>query len=410
MLAGVAIAVVRPDLSLQADGPTGRPSPSSSPNTPPVSKRLDGIKWAPRGDLVDDRAFVSAALGRIRDERPDARRLFFAGRLPDGSRLVLAGTDINTGVVASQVHALLVPAGLAVEVAEVSEAAALTSPAQVLAWAARAANDRVYAVALSRPGPVRFQISARVRFSDAGAPRRLWTPIYAEDGVLVADLGRETDPIMTVRADGPGVFKLRLVLPIGPRRATGAIVPVDGVDADGFGEPAAGYEGPTAIQVSRALRAQAGSVIDLSTATRRLLWSGAPWRQTRLALVLLTRPDGQRFQALVAHRDSREFPAGMRALPRGAPAELPWLLEPFSSQDPTLLLCPSGPGSLIYQRAGRDPLTIPIKADGVAALVAPGPSAPSAGGAEVRLFDEEGDFVMRTTLPMPGFDDPLDLN
>jgi hypothetical protein len=94
----------------------------------------------------------------------------------------------------------------------------------------------------------------------------------------------------------------------------------------------------------------------------------------------------------------------------GGDSRLPWLLEPFSPQDPTLLLCPTGPGSLLYERDGQADLRIPVKDDGVAALVAPGPTAPSAGGARVTLRDPSGRLLLSTVLPEPGFDDPLALD
>jgi hypothetical protein len=52
---------------------------------------------------------------------------------------------------------------------------------------------------------------------------------------------------------------------------------------------------------------------------------------------------------------------------------------------------------------------LPVR-DGVAALVPPGPSPPSASGAQVTLRDQAGRLVLRTTLPEPGFDDPLGLD
>lgn len=399
----VAVAVVRPDLALHADPPTSGPSPAVDSW---ASNSLDGVDWEPRGDLVSDVEFVAAATERVAALRPDATRLFFAGRLPDGSRLVLAGTDVNRGIVATRVHALLVPQGSSVAAATVTEATALTDPQQVLAWAARGRDDRVTAVALTRPGPVQLEVSGRVEFGPDGTPRRVWTPAYARTGVVVADLGRDADPIVAVRAVGPGVFSLPLVVRVArevPAEPVRPVLPVAGVGDEG-------YRGPDAVLVSRALRAGAGSVADLDSARLEVLWSGAPHRGRRLALVLVTRPDGQRLQALVGQQGEYGFPAGVRALPDGASQRLPWLLEPSSAEDPTLLLCPTGPGSLVYFRDGQQDAVLPVNADGVAALVEPGPSPPSASGAEVTLRDVGGAVVLRTTLPEPGFDDPLALD
>ena len=404
LVAAGVLALVRPDVSLVGERmvapPTAVPSATSNPN---VTPRLDGVQWAPRGDLVGDTRFVTAALQRIRLQRMDATRVYFAGRLPDGSRLMLAGTDVNRGMVATSVHALHVPRDLPVGAAVVTEASVLTDPQQVLAWATRNSRDEVQLLAISRPGPVRFEVSGKIEFAADGTPRRSWTELHAEDGVAVVGLGRDADPIVTVRAAGPGVFTLPLVVRVTPRAPVAPVLKVSGVALPG-------YRGPTALSMSRALRAGAGALVDLASARREVIWSGAPWKQRRLALVLVTRPDGQRFQALVGEQDGVGFPAGVRALPRGASARLPWLLEPFSPQDPTLLLCPTGPGTLVLRRDGRAPRTLPVRADGVAALVAPGPSPPSASGARVTLLDPDGEPILITTLPEPGFDNPLALD
>ena len=368
-----------------------------------MSNSLAGISWEPRGDLVDDNQFTVEAMVRITHERSEAGRLYFAGRLPDGSRLVLAGTDVNRGMVASRVHALLVPPGAEVAAGTVTEAAALTDPQQVLAWANRGRDGRVVVVAMTRPGPVSLEASARVAFAPDGSPERRWTAASAPDGVAVVDLGRKADPIVAVRAVAPGVFSLPLIVRVTGQEASGPLLRVAGV-----AEP--DYRGPEVDNVRRALQGGAGSVADLASADLEVIWSGSPNGTVRLALVLVTRIDGQRFQALVGQQGDYEFPAGVRALPDGANDLLPWLLEPFSPEDPTLLLCPTGPGSLVYRRQGQPARVLPITPEGVAALVEPGASPPSASGAEVTLRDLDGAVVLRTTLPDPGFDDPLDLS
>ena len=205
-----------------------------------------------------------------------------------------------------------------------------------------------------------------------------------------------------LRAVAPGVFSLPLIVRVTRQEATRPVLRVAGVAERG-------YRGPDADNVSRALRAGAGSVADLASAELEVIWSGSPNGTVRLALVLVTRTDGQRFQALVGQQGDYEFPAGVRALPDGASEQLPWLLQPFSPEDPTLLLCPTGPGSLVYRRQGQPDRVLPITPEGVAALVEPGASPPSASGAKVTLLDLDGAVVVRTTLPDPGFDDPLDL-
>lgn len=404
VLAAVGVAVVRPDLSLLADRDRPTPEPPRPRESIGLDNSLAGVTWVARGDLVRAREFINAALRRMRAERPRISRVYFAGQLSDRSRLVLAGTDVNRGVVATSVHALHVPLGVPMEGVEVVEATALVDPQQVLAWAARGSDGRVRVVVLTRPGqPLLVEISPRVEFDPrSGAPSRSWQPMGDDDGAVVADLGADVDPVIGVRASGPGVFPLPMLVRVVPPVPDRPVIAVEGTD-----DPA--YGGPEEALMSRALREQAGAVADLRTATVKVLWSGAPWKQRRLALLLVTRSDGRRFQALVGQQGTSAFPAGLRALSEGAPDRLPWLLEPFSHQDPTLLLVPTGDGSLIYRRHGQPARTLQIGEDGVVGLVEPGPSPPSASGADVTVTDPAGRILLRTTLPEPGFDDPIAL-
>lgn len=404
VLAAVGLAVVRPDLSLLADRDRPTPEPPRLRESIGLDNSLAGVTWVARGDLVRAREFINAALRRMRAERPRISRVYFAGQLSDGSRLVLAGTDVNRGVVATSVHALHVPLGVPMEGVEVVEATALVDPQQVLAWAARGSDGRVRVVVLTRPGqPLLVEISPRVEFDPrSGAPSRSWQPMGDDDGAVVADLGTDVDPVIGVRASGPGVFPLPMLVRVVPPVPDRPVIAVEGTD-----DPA--YGGPEEALMSRALREQAGAVADLRSATVKVLWSGAPWKQRRLALLLVTRSDGRRFQALVGQQGPSTFPAGLRALSEGAPDRLPWLLEPFSHQDPTLLLVPTGDGTLIYRRHGQPVRTLQIGEDGVVGLVEPGPSPPSASGADVTVTDPAGRILLRTTLPEPGFDDPIAL-
>lgn len=397
--AAVIVSVVRPDLGglLAAKGPT--PSASRSGGPSPTDGPLIRVAWDIRGDLARDRGFVAAAVARIRSQRPDMARLFFAGRLPDGSRLVLAGTDVGRGVVATAVHSMLVDPGQDVGEAAVTELSPLTDPQQVLAWAGKGRDGHVYAVLLSRPGPVRFELSPKVRFRADGSPRRIWTPVYTEDGVAVTDLGQETDPVVTVRASGSGVFPVPALVAVSELALPGTVLVV-GVEAPD-------YAGPEAGLLMRELQRTAGPLADLAASDLRVLWSGALWTSRRLALVLVTRPDGVRLQALLGQDGDVAFPVGVRALPTGAPDVLPYLLEPFSPQDPTYLICPTGAGTVVYRRPGRPTKRLRVNTTGALALIAPGPGAPSVAGARVTLLDRDGRRILTTTLPRTGFDDPL---
>lgn len=390
----VAVVLVQPDLSLH-----GRPPASPVPTAVPSGAARDGtppsiVTWDARGDLAADRGFLQAAVTRVRQERPEVARVFFAGRLPHGGRLVLAGTDVYRGVVATAVHALVIAPHEAVQDASVTELVALTDPQQLLAWAGRGPDGHVATVVLSRPGPVRFDLSPSVQFADDGAPRRIWTSVYTEDGVVVSDLGTEVDPVVTVRAIGPGVSPVAEVVRVaaGSGETARRVLSIRGARAPSYG-------GPDPELLARGLRQAAGTLADLSVARLRVLWSGAPWRQRRLALVLVTRADGVRLQAVVGQQGSSEFPVGVRALPERAPDELPWLLEPFSPADPTFLLCPTGAGTLVYGRPGRADRRLTVPRSGAVALIEPAPVPPTTSGARVTLLDPRGHQLLTTVLP-----------
>lgn len=396
------------DRSLLDGARDGQRPPQASPGptypgmaSAPPSRR-DGIDWPARGDLVRDEAFVDSAMARVRDFRPDTSRLFFAGALPDGSRLVLAGADVRRGTVATAVHALWVRSGTQVQQARVTEGTAQTDPQQVLAWAGPVLHGEVVVVAMARPGPAHFEISGAVHFGRDGTPARTWREHSSADGVTVARVGAGADPVVAVRTVGLGAFPEAVLVRVATGRRPATVLAVDGTD-----DP--GYRGPDPEQVAPALHEGAGAVVDLDQARARVLWSGVPWRHRRLALVLVTRADGQRFQVLVGQDDDRAFAAGTRALPARADPRTPWLLEAFSSVDPTVLLCPTGPGTLVYRRPGGADRRVPINAEGVAPLVEPGPSPPSTAGAEVTLLDTSGRLLLSTVLPEVGFDDPLAL-
>ena len=395
---GLAVGDAGSSSLLGGDRP-GRSSPYARDDG---SNNLQGVDWPVRGDLADDRDFVDSALDRIRAERSRVSRVYFAGHLPDGSVLVLAGSDVRRGIVATAVHALHLPAGTVPDEATLTEAQPLVDAAQVLGWLGRGAGGRVVGVVLTRPGPVRFEVSPRVDFRlDDSWVSRTWWPLAADNGMALLDLGTDVDPVVGLRAEGAGTFSVPVLSRVEPRTRADDVV-VRGVD-----EP--GYLGPPLGAVRRALLRQLGTVVDLPTADVRVIWSGALWQGRRLALVVARDVAGQRFQALVGEQFGRDFVAGVRALPAGQPETLPWLLEPFAPNEPTLLVCPTGPGTLVYQGEGESPRVLPVRADGLAAIADPSPSPPSARGARLELRDPDGQTILRTMIPRYGFGDPLAL-
>ncbi|MDQ1664429.1 MAG: hypothetical protein QOH75_460 [Actinomycetota bacterium] len=400
MVAAVGLAVGLPQLSLHADQPAGQPMETSGPSAEDALG-LDAFDWPLRGDLADDEAFVDGAMRRLATDVPGSGRPLFAGRLPDGSRLLLATGDVPGRIAVSTVRAVHVAARHASTTGRVSSAVALTDPAQGIGWATVGRDGRVYAVVLGPLRPLRLELSGRVDFGSDGTPTRRWVARSSEEGTVVTDLGSRTDPAVAVRSIGLTPFVPPVLIPISGR----AVTPPGGLAVSGV--RAAGYGGPDPHLLVRGLVAMTDDLLDLGPTSMRVIWSGAPWRGRRLALVLITRPDGGRLQAVVGEQAGSWFPAGVRVLPTQEPADIPWLLEPFSAADPTLLLCPTGPGSLDYKRPGHSVSRVPIAPDGVATLLEPGNSPVRAGGALARVRGRDGTVLLSTRLPTTGFDDPL---
>ena len=82
----VTVVVARPDLSLHGDS-SALPRPTQPPPLP-TGGAPTVVTWDTRGDLAADRGFLQAAATRIRRDRPEVSRIFFAGRLPDGALVV----------------------------------------------------------------------------------------------------------------------------------------------------------------------------------------------------------------------------------------------------------------------------------------------------------------------------------
>jgi hypothetical protein len=228
----------------------------------------------------------------------------------------------------------------------------------------------------------------------------VWHTESSDRGVVIADLGPRSDPSVAVRSLGLSTFVTPVQIPVTDTpRTPAARVVVNGTDD-------AAYRGPQPEQLRLGLSAETDALLDLGRTTQRVIWSGVPWGSRHFALVLITRADGRRFQALVGQQAGDWFPAGLRALGAHDPDQLPWLLEPFTTQDPTMLLFPTGAGSLHYQRGWRK-ARMPIPPDGVVALFEPASLRPSAAGARVKVYGPTGRLLLTTVLPETGFDNPL---
>jgi hypothetical protein len=389
------VAIVVPRLSLHADSPLAHPPRSRQTDDPGLSLREPSLRWPLRGDLATNDTFVAKAMNQLAHLRPGLTRPLFAGRLPDGSRLLLAGGGPRPALGATSVSALYVGANQLISTAAVSQAAVLDASAQTLGWAGVGGGGEVFSLAIGGPRPLRVQVSPRVDFDHEGWPSRRWQTAASDDGVAIVNLGTRTDPWVAVRSLANATFLTPVLMPVTGRSATyPRAVRVDGLAS-------ADYQGPRPAALRQALSAVTETLLDLGATTQRVVWSGVPWAQRHFALVLITREDGVRIEVLIGEQRSAWFPAGLRALARDEPEELPWVLEPFSSQDPTLLLCPTGGGRLVYRHNGHT-ARLSVRDDGVVSLVDPGPSAPSTGGARITLFDPAGKQLLTTVLPKAG--------
>ena len=274
---------------------------------------MAAVRWPLRGDLAGDADFVAAAMHRLTRQRRGVTEPLYAGRLPDGSRLLLAGERARPGVVMTSVSALHVPADQPAGAGIDSDVAVLTDPEQTLGWATVGRDGRVYVLTLGPPRPVRLQLSPRVEFSDLGTPSRAWQTESADRGVVIADLGPRSDPSVAVRSLSLSTFLTPVLIPVAGLART----PADRVVVEGLDDR--GYRGPRPDELRKGLLAETRALFDLGLTTQRVIWSGVPWGSRHFALVLITRADGTRFQALVGEQGGDWFPAGMRALGSARP-------------------------------------------------------------------------------------------
>lgn len=388
------------DRTSPADSP---PSPTAGPTWADRAGGLLPIRWPVRGDLSSSRPFLAAALDRVREERPSAGRVIYAGRVPGGGRLALTGTDVGRGVVSMSVQALHIPPRSTLRSSEIREVAALLDPMEVFGHAVRGPDGRTSLLVLGRPGPLEVQVSDRVEYAAGGRGRRAWQPGSAPDGAVWVPLARGADPVAVVRVLTSGLFTTPLLVRSSPRAPAADVEARLGV--------AAGVDLPAAERrpAATALSAGVSTLADLSVADLRVVWRGRAWGRTYV-MVSVTRPDGVQLQALVGEQNGSWFPSGVRGVPTGLADVLPWPLRPYSSGEPLLLLAPTGEGQLRWKAPGEPLREIPIRPDGVVGLVGPGPSAPSVTGDEITVLGPDGDVEVRSVLPGPGFDDPLVLD
>ena len=403
-LAATAIALAGPDLSLHAEQPAGEPSsPSASGPPPPSSLRLADlptatfgpVTWSLRGGLARDEAFVVAATARIRQRHPAAAP-FFAGRLPDGSRLLLAGAETGTrtpSTSAVRLHAVLVGPGDAVPAGRVTRMRVSESPGYppwFLTWAGRASDGHAYAVSLTAELRATFETSPNVLFRDDGSSYRQWVRKVAPEGWAVTDLGARPDLFIGIRREAEGY----------PSHTGGTWL--DGepsrtpVVLEGLTDP--GYEGPRPRVLASGVRFQLRALAGTDVLRGRVVWSGSVRGDEPAALVVVTRPDGVRLAALVEQHRGSPVLFGTRALPVDGPATIPWLLEPNPGRGPTRLICPGRPATITYRPKHGAARSISVPPSGVVELEGAGAGRRRARGATVVERDRRGERTRTTVL------------
>ena len=402
----VAVAVVRPDLSLHGEAPrrsrgpaaarpatrTGDPGRRPSPGTPAATWR-------------SDRGFVSGAVTRIRQDRPDVARIFFAGRLP-GRRPAGAGRQrrlprhrrhrgARAGGRAGGGHRRR--AGHRADGADRPAAAARPGPAG-------AATGTCRVVVLSRPGPVRFELSPSVQLR-----RRRDAAPDLDPGLHRGRRGRHR-PGHRGRPgrDGPRHRPACLTTPSMVRVVEPGPRPAGAAGPGAAGDPSYQRAGPGPAG-PRPPRSRPGQLADLvdrpgcgcSGAGRR--GSSAGWRWC-----WSTRPDGVRLQALVGQQG--ELASSRSASGRCRAARRPSCPGCWSRSRPTTRpTCSARPARarVVYQRPAGRTARLAVAASGAVVLVEPGAGAADRQRGRVTLLDPDGHELLTTMLPEAGIDDPL---
>ena len=405
----VAVAVVRPDFALHAEQPGAAAAHRGADRRHGPGSRPSTVAWDTRGDLATDYGV------RVRAPSSGSGR---SGRRWPGSSSP-AGCPTAAGWCWPAATTTRTPSrppstpwwwrrGSPVADAPVTELAALSDPQQVLAWAGRDRDGHVSAVAAQPAG------AGALRGLPAGAaspttappagsgPRR--TP---RTGWSSRTWATEVDPVVTVRAIGPGVTPAAQVVRVvsATGRAGQRPLRIRGVDAPDVPRARPGPAGARAPAGGR------GAWPTSASSQLRVLWSGALWKQRRLALVLVTRPDGVRLQALVGQQGELRVPvrrAGAAPRRAGRSCRGCW----SRSRRRSRRCCSARPARARWSTAGPASRTAPCRCPrpGSRGCSSRAPTRRPPRGARVTLLDPQGQQLLSTVLPATGFDDPLALD
>lgn len=412
----VIVAVVGPGLLSSSNAPT--PAPDSPPSLPPIELQSQEprapapLDWAVRGDLADDKAFVEAALARVKQQDVAATKVLLAATLPDGARIAFVAlarsdpvSDLGRGV---HMRALHVPKGERVGDAVPTPLGRLLDPTDLTGWAGRSASGRVSLVVLSEPRPLALEASPLIHYHRNGGATRRWVPVSGDDGWVLVDLGRRTDQVVAVRHAALQARTYPLVLTVaGDPRARSRVPAPEPSQVRGL--LSSSYRGPAPWLVVQALATGHEHRFRPTDADLRVIWSGEVEPGRRAAVIRARRNDGPVFQLLVTTSKGGVTSFAPRHVRWSDGDLIPWLFVQGDPSASVLLLNPSGRGTAVLSEAGSPSRTIPIGADGIGEIAGTrqGQMYTSLSSARLAILSPGGEMLVSSSLPELGVDDVL---
>jgi len=420
---GLVVVLAGPGL---LSGPDQRPQPAADvqPSTPPpagvvgpnVEHVIPPLRWEPRGSQVRS-AFAIAAVARLSALRQGVDTLLWAGTLDGHDHVAVISyrrQPNQSGMDSIEVAALRVRQLADVATARSQTIGYVSGPDGLvgLAWQGQDLHTRL--LVLSRPAPMRLEVSSLIDYHADGRISRQWQGVTLHDGVAVTDLGRHVDPVIIVRAQDLGSGISPTLVEVGGRRA----LPSPG-EVTVAGVSAASYAGPDRTVLVDGLARAVGRLFDLRHADARVLWSGrlagglsdsGQRIAGRGALVLVRRDDGATFQAFVFADQLGQGESSIANAVRWSVADrLPYAFSSYADGAPLVLINPTGPGSATITPATGSPMRVDFNAEGVATVAIDAVTGRNISGADVVVRDPSGGTVLRSTLVDPGTVDAFGL-
>jgi hypothetical protein len=413
------VAVVAGPRLLSSPGPQPSPPPrpptQSAPLVPLVLPRpVPPLRWAPRGPEVGS-AVAVAAVARLRALRPGVDRLLWAGSLDGHDHLVVVSYRRRPNLSPEdpiEVAALHVRRARDVATANGETIGYLGGAGSFVGVAWRGGDQRTRLLVLGRPTRLRVQVSSVVDYDPIGRDTRRWRDARLTHGVVVTDLGRQSDPVIVVRSTDRDATTSPAIIQV---EGLPDLPSPDEVRVNGASSPA--YAGPNAQGLAATLARAVSPLFDLRDADSTVVWSGKlaggeghgaePRRIGRGALVLVRRDDGPMFQAFVY--GAAGFLKSYPAIPVrwSVAGRLPYIFLPYEPGSPHMIINPSGPGSATFTPTVGRPLRVRLDGHGVGTLPADSSFATRVSGSRVVVRDASGRIVLRSTMVNPDTANPF---